>query len=52
MIREVWTMDNTYTIREAVPDDAEEMIIYLNQVGENPIICSMEKTDLLYRWKA
>ncbi len=26
-------MDNTYTIREAVPDDAEKMIIYLNQVG-------------------
>ena len=26
-------MDNTYIIREAVPDDAEKMIPYLNQVG-------------------
>ncbi len=26
-------MNNSYTIREAVPDDAEKMIIYLNQVG-------------------
>ena len=26
-------MNNTYIIREAVPDDAEKMIIYLNQVG-------------------
>ncbi|WP_019680527.1 GNAT family N-acetyltransferase [Ruminococcus flavefaciens] len=26
-------MDNTYIIREAVPDDAENMILYLNQVG-------------------
>ena len=26
-------MNNTYTIREAVPDDAEKMISYLNQVG-------------------
>ena len=26
-------MDNTYIIREAVPDDAEKMILYLNQVG-------------------
>ena len=26
-------MENTYIIREAVPDDAENMISYLNQVG-------------------
>ena len=26
-------MNNTYIIREAVPDDAENMISYLNQVG-------------------
>lgn len=26
-------MNNTYIIREAVPDDAEKMIPYLNQVG-------------------
>ena len=26
-------MNNAYTIREAVPDDAEKMILYLNQVG-------------------
>ena len=26
-------MNNTYIIREAVPDDAEKMISYLNQVG-------------------
>ena len=26
-------MNNTYMIREAVPDDAEKMIVYLNQVG-------------------
>ena len=26
-------MDKTYIIREAVPDDAEKMIPYLNQVG-------------------
>ena len=26
-------MNNTYLIREAVPDDAEKMISYLNQVG-------------------
>ena len=26
-------MNNTYIIREAVPDDAEKMIQYLNQVG-------------------
>ncbi len=26
-------MNNTYEIREAVSDDAEKMIIYLNQVG-------------------
>ena len=26
-------MDHTYTIREAVSDDAEKMILYLNQVG-------------------
>lgn len=26
-------MDNSYIIREAVPDDAEKMISYLNQVG-------------------
>ena len=26
-------MNHTYTIREAVPDDAEKMIVYLNQVG-------------------
>ena len=26
-------MNNAYIIREAVPDDAEKMIIYLNQVG-------------------
>ena len=26
-------MDNAYVIREAVPDDAEKMISYLNQVG-------------------
>ena len=26
-------MNNSYIIREAVPDDAEKMIIYLNQVG-------------------
>ena len=26
-------MDNTYIIREAVPDDAEKMILYLNQAG-------------------
>ena len=26
-------MNNTYVIREAVPDDAEKMIAYLNQVG-------------------
>ena len=26
-------MKNTYIIREAVPDDAEKMISYLNQVG-------------------
>ena len=26
-------MNNTYMIREAVPDDAEKMISYLNQVG-------------------
>ena len=26
-------MNNTYIIREAVPDDAEKMILYLNQVG-------------------
>ena len=26
-------MNNNYIIREAVPDDAEKMILYLNQVG-------------------
>ena len=26
-------MDNTYIIREALPEDAEKMISYLNQVG-------------------
>lgn len=26
-------MNNTYLIREAIPDDAEKMISYLNQVG-------------------
>ena len=26
-------MNNSYIIREAVPDDAEKMILYLNQVG-------------------
>ncbi|MBO7136326.1 MAG: hypothetical protein J6V73_06840 [Spirochaetaceae bacterium] len=26
-------MNNTYIIREAVPEDAEKMISYLNQVG-------------------
>ena len=26
-------MDNTYIIREALPDDAEKMILYLNQAG-------------------
>ena len=26
-------MNQAYTIREAVPDDAEKMILYLNQVG-------------------
>ena len=26
-------MDNKYIIREAVPDDAEKMILYLNQAG-------------------
>ena len=26
-------MNNTYMIREAIPDDAEKMILYLNQVG-------------------
>ena len=26
-------MDNAYIIREAVPDDAEQMVSYLNQVG-------------------
>ena len=26
-------MNNTYIIREAVPDDAEKMISYLNQIG-------------------
>ena len=26
-------MNHTYIIREAVPDDAEKMIVYLNQVG-------------------
>ena len=26
-------MNNTYIIREAVPDDAEKMILYLNKVG-------------------
>ena len=26
-------MNNTYIIREAVPDDAEKMISYLNQAG-------------------
>ena len=26
-------MNNTYIIREAVPDDAEKMILYLNQAG-------------------
>lgn len=26
-------MSITYIIREAVPDDAEKMIVYLNQVG-------------------
>ncbi len=26
-------MNNTYFIREAVPDDAEKMILYLNQAG-------------------
>ena len=26
-------MNNTYIIREAVPEDAENMISYLNQVG-------------------
>ena len=26
-------MNHTYIIREAVPDDAENMILYLNQVG-------------------
>ena len=26
-------MNNTYIIREAVSDDAEKMILYLNQVG-------------------
>ena len=26
-------MNNAYIIREAVPDDAEKMILYLNQVG-------------------
>ena len=26
-------MNHTYLIREAVPDDAEKMILYLNQVG-------------------
>ena len=27
------SMNHPYTIREAVPDDAEKMILYLNQVG-------------------
>ena len=26
-------MNDTYIIREAVPDDAEKMIVYLNKVG-------------------
>ena len=26
-------MNHTYIVREAVPDDAEKMILYLNQVG-------------------
>ena len=26
-------MKNTYLIREALPEDAEKMILYLNQVG-------------------
>ena len=26
-------MNNAYIIREAVPDDAEKMIVYLNQAG-------------------
>ena len=26
-------MNNTYIVREALPDDAERMILYLNQVG-------------------
>ncbi len=26
-------MNNTYIVREALPDDAEKMILYLNQVG-------------------
>ena len=26
-------MNNTYIIREAVSDDAEKMIVYLNQAG-------------------
>ena len=34
-------MNNTYTIREAIPDDAEKMILYLNQVGG-------ESNNLLY----
>lgn len=34
-------MNNTYTIREAIPDDAEKMILYLNQVGG-------ESDNLLY----
>ena len=32
-MRERDSMDNTYIIREADPDDAEKMILYLNQVG-------------------
>ena len=35
-------MNNTYIIREAVPDDAEKMLLYLNKVngesGHNPTI--------------
>ncbi len=34
-------MNNTYIIREAVPDDAEKMIAYLNQAGG-------ESDNLLY----
>ena len=44
-------MNNTYIVREALPDDAERMILYLNQVGgeSDNLLHGM---NLMFRLKA